>query len=79
MLSTRRPRRAWLRGFRLLVAALCLALPRLAGAAPLLAQDEGGKTYVLQYMFVGMCIVIALAVVCRPAKREERIPEEFDL
>ena len=61
------------------------ALPDFLFSSPammlveLLAQDDGGKNYVFPYFVVGLVTLIGLAVACRPAKREDRVPDKFDV
>jgi hypothetical protein len=45
-----------------------------APAAP--AASTSKKNYVYQYFFVGLCVALGMAVMCRPAPRETQLVKE---
>ncbi len=61
---------------------LAIALAALGGGSAL-AQEEGvplpsanKKTYVYQYFLVGLCVALGMALLCKPANRDEHIEKK---
>jgi hypothetical protein len=46
---------------------------------PTLGGESQAKSYVYQYMLVGLCIALGMVLLCRPRKRAEDVERTKDL
>ena len=62
-----------------LATAACwplVARAQVDGSAVVVNSD---KSYVAQYTIIGLCLALALSLLCRPSRRAEKVEPRLDL